>query len=1397
MPAPARRRLREKLEFLGAGLWDAGVRVKKLKGLSRKVVFEARLSRGDRLLFTLGHDRERSLIYVWSLVSHDDISRGARRVGAQNAPFLHFEAEEREEREELTLGELTEDYFSQEPLEAKVREEYGPQKWLVLDDAEWERVLKASETDDLSLHLYLTTAQARFLSMDPPLLLSGTAGSGKTTIAVYYLLRPEYRDQRRLFVTYSPFLKRFSERIYGGLVRHAVVSPSAEPEFAVFRDLVSQLLEGERRTGEARAKVVGYREFERIYSASPQRRSYDSELVWEEIRSIIKGAKPALSPQRFRALAESYLGGGIAARDLGELKQMLLDLERLELSRDLRRRTADYEGLVRGMDTRARSDEERKVLATAAELLEKRAGRASGPLLSYAEYAELGAKRAPNFRYDRKGIYRLAEFYQAKLDESGAEDDVDRARRALTIVSRGGDTPLYDLVVCDEVQDFCDLEIALLLRLARSSGGVVLAGDVKQIINPSGFRWEEVRRSFYERGLKVPEVIHLNLNFRCVGNIVRLANAVLDLKQRLVGIVSSETREEWKFNGKPPLLLSGPEEAAVLRDVDLKVAGRIVIVRTREEKDHLSAELGSELVFTIHEAKGLEFDTVLLWRFLAAPETVGLWRQVLSRGAVEIEHEPHVRQELSLLYVALTRARNGLVLYEGREASPVWLLEEFRGLLFRTSDPAELAGLWERASSPEDWERQGDYFLEREYWKAAEECFRNAGNEHKARIASARRLEEEGRYGEAAPLYEQNGMRERAAESWESAGELSRAMDLWKALGQGERFRLCRARLYERQGEHGRAAEEWEKLGNTEGALRNWERGGMWDRVGRYWQEWKQYRRAADAFERSGLLEDAARNLVKAKEPARAAELYERARIFAPAAALYRRLGNEERLLACLLRIPDLNAAAALHEKRGELSEAIGCLRRLAGQSEEAAQELRREMEQLRLGKGKARQSRAVAVRAAALGEHAEAARLFEETRDLDLALREWRKIGDHLGAARCLAAQGKAAEAARLLERHEPGRRELITEYLDQSLGRGDSPDPARLDALVREAERLERSGDIDAALLRYRLFDADDKLLDLYALVDRDEEALERFLRTDRGDAALRFLERKPRVRVSHAFVEKQIAALREATAAGRANWFAEGVMDLHARLVTLVMEAEPAAEATGRAFLDLLPDYIGVSDRVPQSLCSLALRLRHYNAIQMLLWSSPRRGTEGKRDLRASFLAELKTLADSTGDRVLLASWASVMDPPRFDELLGGIELAAHTVRLFEASPALHARAVSYHSAGGDWERSATLHRWWGERVEAAALYEGTGDLKTACTLYREAKEHARALACAQRAGDEIEMARAYEGLRQYQRAVDIWSSLGRKRDVERVRKRLYAIEPGRAPTADVQPGLFEGE
>ncbi len=68
--------------------------------------------------------------------------------------------------------------------------------------------------------------------------------------------------------------------------------------------------------------------------------------------------------------------------------------------------------------------------------------------------------------------------------------------------------PDFAVIFCDEAQDFTRLELNFLVRLLlyhRYDLGreryirlpFVLAGDPFQTINPTGFRWESVKASFY------------------------------------------------------------------------------------------------------------------------------------------------------------------------------------------------------------------------------------------------------------------------------------------------------------------------------------------------------------------------------------------------------------------------------------------------------------------------------------------------------------------------------------------------------------------------------------------------------------------------------------------------------------------------------------------------------------------------------------------------------------------------------------------------------------------------------------------------------------------------------------------------------------------------------------
>ena len=177
-----KERLREKLEFLRHGMWDAGVRVKKLRG--GRSSFEARLTRGDRILFTLGRAPAArapggevggpgaTRIYVWGVVKHDDVTAAERRIVAANAPFLDFRPDEVEQLPDLVLDDLPEERLGvpfERPFTAaadRTGADYpvghptdgtpdaGPQRWLVVDDEEWRRILETEAPDGMRLYLF-------------------------------------------------------------------------------------------------------------------------------------------------------------------------------------------------------------------------------------------------------------------------------------------------------------------------------------------------------------------------------------------------------------------------------------------------------------------------------------------------------------------------------------------------------------------------------------------------------------------------------------------------------------------------------------------------------------------------------------------------------------------------------------------------------------------------------------------------------------------------------------------------------------------------------------------------------------------------------------------------------------------------------------------------------------------------------------------------------------------------------------------------------------------------------------------------------------------------------------------------------------------------------------------
>lgn len=891
----ALRRLRD-------GHWGGGTRVKRLRGVGRPV-YEARTDSGGRLLFTMarsplvaaaGSCRTACHLQVWDWVEHDDAERTARRNRAPEAEFLELEAVEQFDIDEppphpeATFAEVsTEDdaepllHFLLPPEELEIRSEEPPGvRWYMLEPgvlAEEEEFQRLFDRGGDELELKLTREQYEIVHTPGPVLLAGSAGSGKTTVSIHRLAMAltvgaaagELRSPSALYLSYSPALVDHARQLVRDLAAARGIDLDApgvrKPDFFTFADLYGALIPREltaRELTEYHAPPMSEALFREWFRKSG--RALDPALVWEELRSILKGAC---------------------------------------------------------LDT-------------------------TQPMLDEAAYQELGRKRAPLFVDERPEIYRIAQRYQEWLAEEGRVDRIDLCRKAFAELKHGsrGRGRTWDVVVCDEVQDLTELEVAFVFSLSRRPdlSGVLLTGDTQQTVQPSGFRWAEVRRlagkaaERADRRREAPAVLRLRRNLRSVRPLVELANALLLLRREVYGRTEEDEPEEASVDGPVPIEVPGTEEE-VLAAIEGFGPRCAVLTMDEAEAERLRQRLGTTRVFHVRDAKGLEFDDVVLWKLLGPDRDLVERFARTRRSEARLDREPRFKRLLQHLYVAVTRARRHLAIHEGPEPHPFWNDERLRGLLEREAVES-LAHLFLPTASPAEWEAEGDYFLQRRRFRQAAECYRRAGRPEREAEALAQADEEREDWTGALSRWTGLGSAARQAPLLERLGRVAEAAARYREAGQETDARRCEARLLEERKSWKAAAGAWDALGRHADAARCWERAGdgrranraaaraaeeagEWGCAGAFWQ---------DAGEPHDL-EAAVRCFRAAGEPAKAALVlarqHEAAGRWGRAAAAWRiacRPRNAQACRALALEAAGHPGRAAVYRERlGETERAV------------------------------------------------------------------------------------------------------------------------------------------------------------------------------------------------------------------------------------------------------------------------------------------------------------------------------------------------------------------------------------------------------------------------------------------------------------------------------------------
>ncbi len=459
-------------------------------------------------------------------------------------------------------------------------------------------------------------AQETVYRLPPPVIVVGSAGSGKTALTLEKL---KHAEGEVLYVTHSAYLAQCARQLYYGL---GFEHPGQEAVFLSYREFVESL-----RVPSGREAL--WRDFAGWFARQQQAfKGVDAHQAFEEIRGVVTA-------------------------------------------------------------------------------------QASGPL-GRSDYLALGVRQSIFAEADRGRVYDLFERYRAWLVEAGLYD--------INLIAhewRPHAAPRYDFIVIDEVQDLTNAQLGLVLATLKKAGHFVLCGDSNQIVHPNFFSWSKVKRLFWgEDALAERQTLSvLSANFRNGREATRVANTLLKIKHRRFGSIDRESNFLVEaVGGEDGAVTVLPDRDNVTRELNQKTRQSTqfaVLVMRDEDKPAARTHFQTPLMFSIHEAKGLEYENIVLYRFISGNRirfseiTEGVSAADLAAEELDY-HRARDKADRSLeiykfyvnaLYVALTRAVRNVYLVESDTAHP--LLN-----LLGVGQGGERVAVESAASSLEAWQKE-------------------------------------------------------------------------------------------------------------------------------------------------------------------------------------------------------------------------------------------------------------------------------------------------------------------------------------------------------------------------------------------------------------------------------------------------------------------------------------------------------------------------------------------------------------------------------------------------------------------------------------------------------------------------------------------------------------------
>ncbi|XP_052085613.1 uncharacterized protein LOC127723124 [Mytilus californianus] len=511
-----------------------------------------------------------------------------------------------------------------------------------------------------------------------------------------------------------------------------------------------------------------------------------------------------------------------------------------------------------------------------------------GGFLNKNRYFEIGKKQAPAFIDEREILYNFFLEYEHIRQNRQMFDQTDLVRN-LYQRFRKQKNPKWKVneIYVDEAQDFAQAELFLLIKLCESPHGMFVTGDTAQsIMKGISFRFKDLVSLFHyaSKDLSVktigvsvqPDRIYeLPHNYRSHSGITALATSVLDiLKDLFPDSFDSLPNDQCLFKGPKPVLLETVSSnwlSLILCENHRETskiefgAHQAILVVNDKARNNIPDEMKSGLVLTLYEAKGLEFDDVLLYNIFTDSEATKEWRVVLSfleklvQKDSQNETKPTLQisadlrslpfnpkqhkvlnSELKQLYTAITRARQNVWIFDEDKEQRRPIFEYFKALnlVDVVAEDKEVKS-FTRKSTPREWIDKGEEFMKVKMYTQAAQCFNTAGDSRKESIAHAYQ------HYRIASLQSQNSPR-RKSELYQATLkflEARKTKEAAKCLEMAKHFDLA-AQLYEKRQQFEKAAEMYRRTNKPLASCEYYELAGRFEKSIDVLLENKQFEKA-------------------------------------------------------------------------------------------------------------------------------------------------------------------------------------------------------------------------------------------------------------------------------------------------------------------------------------------------------------------------------------------------------------------------------------------------------------------------------------------------------------------------------------------------------------------------